>query len=130
MNQKTSPWRDEVFLRDRGVTNLQLHHVAGLRPFGALFDREFNPVALFQVAEALRLDSRVMHKDIGAIVAGDKAVTFGTVKPLNGAGDPLAHGGIILLPYKFHRAVPIFRLAKTRSKPVGERFSGVAETRE
>ncbi len=38
MNQKTSPFGDEVFLRDQGVAKLNFHHIAGLGTFGALFN--------------------------------------------------------------------------------------------
>lgn len=70
---------------------LNFHHVASLGAFGALFQREFNPVALFEVAKTVRFNRRIMHKDIRPILTSDEAVAFGGVEPLDGAADALAH---------------------------------------
>jgi hypothetical protein len=35
-----------------------------------------------------------MYKDIRAIIPADEAVAFGTIEPLDGSGNSLAHGDI------------------------------------
>lgn len=83
-----------IYMYDQSVVKLKSYHIAGLGAFGALFNRKFNPVALFQTAKAVRLNGRVMYKDIRAIIPADEAVTFGTIEPFDGSGNPLAHGDV------------------------------------
>jgi hypothetical protein len=53
-----------------------LLHVGRLRPFWTLDDFKFDRISFLQSAIAIAGDCRVMHEDVGAVVASDETVTF------------------------------------------------------
>ena len=55
----------------------------GLRTFLSLNDVEFDLVPFFQALVSIELDSAVMDKHVGSIVAADKAVTLRVIEPLH-----------------------------------------------
>src|SRR6266568_4542522 len=57
--------------------------VGGLQTLGALRHFKLHPGAFIQGAVSLRLDRREMNEDIFSVLALDKAVTLGCVKPLH-----------------------------------------------
>jgi hypothetical protein len=63
--------------------SLKLYHILGLGTFAALDDFELYLLIFLQGAETLSLDVTMMHKDIGTISLGDKAVAFGITEPFN-----------------------------------------------
>jgi hypothetical protein len=65
--------------------------VGGLQTLGAFFDREFNALAFFEVAETLALDSGEVDEDIRAAFAGDESVAFATIEPLDRTDDTFRH---------------------------------------
>lgn len=50
------------------------------RAFG---DAELNRLAFLQALESTRLDGGKVHKHVLSVLAADKAIAFGIVKPLN-----------------------------------------------
>ncbi len=56
--------------------------VLSLPPVRSLCDLKLYFLAFLQVLEAARLDSREVHENVFAILAADKTVAFGVVKPL------------------------------------------------
>src|ERR1700684_566965 len=60
-------------------------YLVGLRAPVALRDLELDPLALFEGAIAIRLDSREVDENVLATVDGDKAVSLVRVEPLDGA---------------------------------------------
>src|SRR6266404_750330 len=60
-------------------------NLVGLRAPVALRDLELDPLALFEGAVAIRLDSREVDEDVLATVDGDKAVSLVRVEPFDGA---------------------------------------------
>jgi hypothetical protein len=77
---------------------VELHHVSRLRALGAALNGELHPLALFQVAESLTLDGRVVDEDIIAVFALDEAIAFGTAEPLDRADGSFSHCLVHLLP--------------------------------
>jgi len=55
----------------------------GLRTLLSLNDVEFHFVPFFQALVSIELDSAVMDKHVGSIVAADKAVTLRVIEPLH-----------------------------------------------
>jgi len=78
------------------LSHLDGNDVGRLRPLGAVFDAEFDLLAFFKLAKAFGLYRRIVDEDVVAILTRDKAIAFGTVKPLDGAGNALAHSRILL----------------------------------
>jgi hypothetical protein len=60
---------------------MELLHIRCLRALGAAFDSELHSLALFQVAETLTLESRVVDEDIIAVFALDEAIALGAAEP-------------------------------------------------
>src|SRR5438270_450208 len=58
---------------------LRLSYILGLRPFLSLGDLEFYRIALLKAFIALRLNCRVMDKNIGAIILPDKSIPLTVV---------------------------------------------------
>ena len=56
--------------------------VLGLPPFRAFNYVELDLLTFLQAAESPRLDGREVHEYILAVLAADKTITFGVVKPL------------------------------------------------
>jgi hypothetical protein len=61
---------------------LERLHVLSLPALRTLGHVELHRLALLQALEAARLDRREVHKNIFAILAADKAVALGVIKPL------------------------------------------------
>jgi hypothetical protein len=59
------------------------NHVAGLRAFGTLLNREFNLLAFFEVLEAFTLNSREVDEDIRAAFASEKAEALASIEPFD-----------------------------------------------
>ena len=57
-------------------------NVLSLPPLRSLCDLKLHFLAFLQALEAARLDSREVHENVFAILAADKTVAFGVVKPL------------------------------------------------
>src|SRR5216683_1886489 len=57
----------------------------GLRPAIALRDLEFDPLAFFEAAVAIRLDGREVDEDVPTTVDRDEAVALVRVEPFDGA---------------------------------------------
>jgi hypothetical protein len=70
-------------LSDNGHSCLPLDslNVLSLPALWAFGDVELHGLAFLQAAEAARLNRRKVHKDILAILAADKAIALGVVKP-------------------------------------------------
>jgi hypothetical protein len=66
-------------------------YVAGLQALGTAFDRELDPLAFSQVAEAFALDGGVVDENIFAALALDESVTLAAIEPLNRADDTFRH---------------------------------------
>jgi hypothetical protein len=62
--------------------DLDRPYVLGLPAFRTLGDAELDRLALLQASEPARLDRREMHENVFAILAADKAIALGVVKPL------------------------------------------------
>jgi hypothetical protein len=71
----------------------QLHrpHVCGLQALWALFNFEFNLLALGQGVEALALDRGVMNENVLLTFTRDKAIPLAIVEPLDGSCNPFGH---------------------------------------
>src|SRR2546430_12248956 len=66
------------------ATALQRGHAGGLRALGALADLELDLLVLLKATEAVALDLRVVHEDVGAaIVGGDETEALLGVEPLH-----------------------------------------------
>src|SRR5262245_57621432 len=63
--------------------NLDFGDVAGLRALRTVNDLELHCLALFERAEAVALDGRVVHEDIAASVALDEPIPLRVVEPLD-----------------------------------------------
>jgi hypothetical protein len=61
--------------------------VCSLQTFGALFDFELDPLAFFQAAEAIGLNSGEVDEDIVATLMRNEAVALAAVEPFDCAGD-------------------------------------------
>jgi hypothetical protein len=57
-------------------------NVLRLPAFGAFYDIELNLLAFLQATESVRLDCGEVNEHILAILAADKTITLGIVKPL------------------------------------------------
>src|SRR6185503_12745335 len=57
--------------------------VAGLRALRTVNDLELHCLALFERAEAVALNGRVVHEDIAASVTLDEPIPLGVVEPLD-----------------------------------------------
>ncbi len=57
-------------------------HVLGLPPFRALHYVKLHLLTFLQAAESSRLNGREVYKHVLAVLAADKSITFGVVKPL------------------------------------------------
>jgi len=58
--------------------------VSRLRTFGSFVDVEFDWVTFLQGAIAVADDAGIMNKDVGAVLASNKSITFRIVEPLHG----------------------------------------------
>jgi hypothetical protein len=70
---------------------LQRPDVSSLQAFRALFDGEFNLLALGKSLIATHLDGRKMDENVWAAFALDKAKTLAAVEPLDDANYTFAH---------------------------------------
>ena len=64
------------------LSGLDRLYVLGLPALGALDNVKLHLLTLLKTAESPRLDGREMYKDILAVLAADKTVALGVVKPL------------------------------------------------
>jgi hypothetical protein len=83
---------------------LEKDYIRGLWAFGGVLDAELYTLALYQFAKSFALDSRVVHKDILAVLTRDEAIPLGTAEPLDGTDDTLAHSRLLLSLVTVHRA--------------------------
>src|SRR5262249_20082498 len=60
-----------------------LLHVCSLRSFRTLHDLEFDRISFLQSTVAVANDCGVVDKDIGAVIAPDKSVSFGIIEPFD-----------------------------------------------
>ncbi len=67
-----------------------------LQALGALHDVELDALALGKIAIAFGQDRRMVDKDVGPTLAGDKAVPFVTVEPLHRTLNPFRHSVCLL----------------------------------
>lgn len=58
-------------------------HIGRLQALLALLDVEFDPLSLFQVPEAVTLDSGEMDKDILALLLRYEPIALASVEPLD-----------------------------------------------
>src|SRR3954467_11335347 len=76
-----------MFFRRRASVGLSLlrsaGHVLSLRAFLPLADLELHIIAFLQALVAIRLDSAVVDKDIGAIILADESEAFGVIEPFH-----------------------------------------------
>ena len=63
-----------------------LNDILGLQAFRALNRFKFHGLLFLEGPEPIPLDGAMMHKDIGAILPGDKPITLGFVKPFHLTG--------------------------------------------
>jgi hypothetical protein len=68
--------RNLVFSGLRGL------HILGLPPFRAFDHIELHLLTFLQAAESVRLDCREVYEHVLAILAADKSIALGVVKPL------------------------------------------------
>lgn len=59
------------------------HNLIGLGAFLPLNNVEFYFVAFFKAFVSINLDGAVVNKNVRSIVASDKSVPFGVVKPFD-----------------------------------------------
>jgi hypothetical protein len=72
------------------TSGLLAHNNVGcLRTLRTLLDLEFDLLAFFKIPEAVSLDGRIVNEDVLAALAGDEAVAFATIEPLDRAGDAI-----------------------------------------
>ena len=107
-NKKGADPERSAPIRSNLVRQSDAPHVGGLQALGALGDLELHGVTLVQAPEPLHCDGGMMHEDIVAVRAGDKAKTLGIIEPLHFAffhsklscsvGDPSIPGaaGVVL----------------------------------
>src|ERR1022692_4473941 len=69
----------------RVIRDLHGPDCLSLRPAVALRDLEFDPLAFFEAAVAIRLDGREVHKHVPTTVDRDEAVALVRVEPFDGA---------------------------------------------
>src|ERR1022692_3313030 len=69
----------------RVIRDLHGPDCLSLRPAVALRDLEFDPLAFFEAAVAIRLDGREVHEHVPATVDRDEAVALVRVEPFDGA---------------------------------------------
>ena len=62
---------------------LQKLYVLCLPPLGSFDNVELDSLAFLQAAEAVRLDRRIVNKNILAILPADEAVALRVIEPLN-----------------------------------------------
>src|SRR6185503_5245575 len=84
--------RNEARLVDRASLTalskgLGLGNVGGLKAFRAFPHLELDVVVFLQRPEPVRLDGRIVDKNIGAAVALDETEAFRVIEPLDPAGD-------------------------------------------
>jgi len=60
----------------------KLDDVLGLESFSALGHLKLNRLVFLERLEPFSLDGGMMHKDIGAVLLGKKAITLRIIKPL------------------------------------------------
>src|ERR1039458_9349743 len=77
----------KVFARFRRnpACGLERLHVGSLPALGALHYVELHGLTFLQALETTRVDRRVMHEDIFAVLTRNEAKTLRIVKPLHGA---------------------------------------------
>jgi hypothetical protein len=68
---------------DPPILRLEAHYVFRLQTLWALANFEFYGLAFIQAAVTLRLNGRVMHKNILTGLALDEAKTLARIKPLH-----------------------------------------------
>ena len=90
-NQKEPPKNRRLF-RKIVRSNLNNSYILGLEAFLALGHREFNTLALFQIAEALARDRAEVYEHIFAAIAGDESETLSAIEPFYGSLFSFCHG--------------------------------------
>ena len=70
-------------LPESGLIGLQRLHVGSLPALGAFHYVELHSLAFLQALESAAVDRGVMHEDILAVLARDKAEALRVIEPLN-----------------------------------------------
>jgi hypothetical protein len=70
---------------------LQAHDVHGLWTLGALFDGEFDALALLEALVAITPDASVMDKDVVPTFSSYETIALGVIEPLDGPSFSIAH---------------------------------------
>jgi hypothetical protein len=85
-NRGTSSRYDQLMKKStqgRAIA-LQLHYLAGCRPFLSLGDNKLNAVAFVERLEPLAGDSGMMHENVTVSrFTGDESVAFSLIEPLD-----------------------------------------------
>jgi hypothetical protein len=71
-------------LPESGLSGLERLHVGSLPSFGTLYDVELHGLAFLQALETTRVDCRVMHEDVLAVLTRDEAEALRIIEPLHG----------------------------------------------
>jgi hypothetical protein len=79
-------------------------NLSGLEALRALFDLEFDLLALFQGVISFAKDRGVMHEDIRTVVAGQETIAFAIIKPLDGANNSICHSFFLFFQTKVIRS--------------------------
>ena len=67
-------------------SGLSRFHIVGLPAFRAFDHIELHLLPFLQAAKSAGLNRREVHKHVLAVLAADKTITFGIVKPLDCSG--------------------------------------------
>ena len=71
-------------LPESGRSGLERLYVGSLPALGTLYDVKLHGLTLLQTLETTRVDCRVVHEDIFAVLARDKAEALRVIEPLHG----------------------------------------------
>lgn len=96
--------------------SLQRLNVSGLPALGALHNVELHGLTLLQALEAIRVDGRVVHENVFAVLTRDEAEALRVVKPFHST---LFHFVSYFLNFEL-------RLSETE-RPLAESCSGLGE---
>ena len=72
------------FCRNPADQSLQRLHVRSLPALWALHNIELNGLAFLEALESARVDCRVMHEDVFAVLARNKTKALRVIEPLHG----------------------------------------------
>ncbi len=81
-------------LPETGRSDLERLYVGSLPALGSLYDVKLHGLTLLQTLESTGVDCGVMHEDVFAVLARNKAEAFRVIEPLHGT---LFHTGAFFL---------------------------------